>query len=396
MKETSSWGQPVTAKRSAVLELLTESRGQVARRCLREEHLRYVEGIVPASTADVLRFGTLWHHGQEAWWRAVGAGRADEAIVDAIGALQDHATEETDAYELARAEVMMEGYDARWRGEQLEVIAVEAEFRAPLLNPETGAASRTFQRAGKVDVIVRDATGRVFIVEHKSSSEDIGQGSSFWARLRMGGQAAGYIRGAESLGHQIDGVVYDVARKPDLRPLKATPVAERQYTKPKFKQCPECKKKNPAPLPHSYPVEGDQSQSCQEDPDGGPRRICTDPGGRLYATMRDTDETVDEYRERLRAAVAADPDKYFQRGLVVRLEAQLAEADGEMWQLGQTLREHHRLQLAPRNTDACQRYGSTCTYFSICAGEASPDDGQFRRLSWPHPELTEGHDAARR
>lgn len=320
------------------LELLTESRAQVARRCLREERLRYVDAIVPAGTEEALRFGTLWHHGMEAWWLGIDG---TERLGCALEAIRGHATPETDAYELARAEVMLEGYDARWGGEQFEVLGVEVEFRAPLLNPETGARSRTFDRAGKVDVIVRQA-GRELVIEHKSSGEDIGPGSSFWARLRMGGQASGYIRGAEALEHMVEGVVYDVARKPDLRPLKATPTESRKYKK----------------------------------------------DGTLYANQRDTDETVDEYRDRVRAAIAEDPDRYYQRGLVVRLEAQLAEADAERWQLGQTLREHHRLQLAPRNTDACQRYGRTCSYFAICAGEASTDDSRYRRLEFPHSELT--------
>lgn len=306
------------------LPLLTESRCQVARRCLREERLRYVDSVVPVAKSDALRFGTLWHHGQEAWWLSDAADR----LANALGAVRGHATPDTDAYELARCEAMLIGYDERWRGEQYEVISVEAEFRAPLVNPETGAASRTFQRAGKIDAIVRDATGRKLNFEHKTSGEDVSPGSSFWARLRMGGQTAGYIRGAESLGHQVDGVVYDVARKPALKPLQAN-------------------------------------------------------------SRRDRAETPDEYRTRCLEAIAEDPDKYFQRGLVVRLEEQMAEADSELWQLGQTLREHHRLGLAPRNVDACQRYGNTCSYFSICAGESSADDDrQFRRLEWAHPELT--------
>lgn len=332
-------------------QLLTESRAQVARRCLREEKLRYVDGVVPVHSEEVLRFGTLWHHGQEMWWGIEDISRKLEA---ALAIMDDFATPETDAYELARAEAMMEGYDARWSGEQYEVLGVELEFRAPLLNPESGARSRTFDRGGKVDVVVRDATGRKLIVEHKSSSEDIGPGSSFWTRLRMGGQASGYIRGAEAVGHAVEGVLYDVARKPDLRPYKATPKEERKYTKPTI----------------------DKKTGVVLD------------RGRLYANQREADETVDEYRDRVRAAIAEDPEKYYQRGLVVRLEAQMAEADGELWQLGQMLREHHRLGLAPRNTDACQRYGKSCAYFSICAGEASVDDSRFTRLNWPHPELT--------
>lgn len=367
--------------------LLTESRAQLARRCLREEKLRYIDGVVPAGGDEALRFGTLWHHGQEAWW-----GKTQLPLITAKQAMQDSATPETDAYELARAEAMMEGYDARWGGEAFEVLGVEVEFRAPLINPETGARSRTFERGGKLDVVVRDAHGRKLIIEHKSSGEDIGPGSSFWARLRMGGQAAMYIRGAEALGHQVEGVLYDVARKPDLRPLKATSLGERKYTKARYRQCAICKKKGTPPPPH---LDNENGEECIEDPEGGSKRVvCTDAGGQLYAGQRDADETVDEYRDRVRAAIAADPDRYFQRGLVVRLEAQMAEADAELWQLGQTLREAHRLQLAPRNTDACQRYGKTCAYFALCAGEASTDDPRFTRLGWVHPELTKPKEEA--
>lgn len=313
-------------RKSCELELLTESRCQVARRCLREEKLRYVDGLVPAATAESLRFGTLWHHGMEAWWSCRDS--PEVALDVAREAMIDSASSETDAYELARAEVMLEGYDARWGGEQFEVLGVELEFRAPLVNPETGARSRTFERAGKLDVVVRDPTGRAFVMEHKTSGSDISAGSAWWSRLRFGGQSSGYLRGAEALGYQPIGVLYDVARKPMLRPLQAN-------------------------------------------------------------SKRAAQETVDEYRARVREDIAANPDKYFQRGLVVRLEEQMHEADMELWQLGQMLRDHHRLQIAPRNPDACERYGQTCSFFDLCCGNASTDDSQFRRLGWKHPELEE-------
>jgi hypothetical protein len=50
---------------------------------------------------------------------------------------------------------MIRGYHARWSGDALEVVAIEREFVAPLVNPTTGAASRTFCLAGKLDAIVR-------------------------------------------------------------------------------------------------------------------------------------------------------------------------------------------------------------------------------------------------
>jgi hypothetical protein len=125
----------------------------------------------------------------------------------------------------------------------------------------------------------------------------------------MGGQAAGYIRGAEALGYQARG--RDLRRGAQARPA---------------------------------PVQGDAGRGAKVHEGNGDKdgQSCIEPA-RLYANQRETDETVDEYRDRVRAAIAEDPERYYQRGLVVRLEAQLAEADAELWQLGQTLREHHRL-----------------------------------------------------
>lgn len=74
--------------------------------------------------------------------------------------------------DLIRAESMIELYHARWSEEPLRTLAVEVEYRAPLVNPATGASSRTFQRAGKIDAIAEDAEGRVWLVEHKCLAPD--------------------------------------------------------------------------------------------------------------------------------------------------------------------------------------------------------------------------------
>ena len=62
-------------------------------------------------------------------------------------------------FDLVRAEVMLAGYDARWGSHQYVVLGVEQEFRAPLINPDTGHASRTWTLGGKLDVRVREVSG---------------------------------------------------------------------------------------------------------------------------------------------------------------------------------------------------------------------------------------------
>ncbi len=310
------------------LTLLTNSQLTTFRRCQREHHYAYQLGYRAIEDAEALRFGTLIHQGLEAWWRGLGLEVAmDEAMRGAI-----------DEHEAAKARVLMRGYDARWGGEVFAVCGVEQQFRAPLINPETGAPSRTYEVGGKLDVLLE----RGFI-EHKTTSEEIGLGSTYWKRLTLNSQVSTYYAGAKALGHEVDGCIYDVIRKPALRPLKATPEESRKYTK----------------------------------------------DGRLYAAQREHDETADAYELRLTEDVAAQPDKYYQRGEVVRLEAEEREAAFDVWQLARSMREAEIAGRAPRNTDACVRYGKTCPFFDICCGTASLDDaGRFVRVENVHQELS--------
>lgn len=317
------------------MKLLTASRLRAARACQRLHSYQYEQGYRPVEDADFLRFGTLVHLGLEAWWKSDG-----DRLADALAAVQG----EADPFDRVRAEELLRGYHFRWIDEPLEVLAVEVEFLTDLRNPATGAPSRTWKLAGKIDVIVRDLRdGLVRNVEHKTSAEDIRQGSEYWRRLRMDGQVSIYYVGAASLGHDVAGCLYDVLGKPGIRPLKATPVEARKFKK----------------------------------------------DGTLYANQRLADETPEEFRARLVEDIASDPNAYFQRGDVVRLESEMSEALFDIWQLGQQIREAELADRAPRNPDACVRYGRTCPYFDVCTGAASLDDTtRFTRRADVHPELS--------
>jgi len=172
------------------------------RRCAREHLFAYVLGRRPVEQAEALRFGSLVHRALAAWWLA------QEARLDAaIEAMRQHAADEYDA---VRVGVLMQGYDLMWGTEPYEVISVESRFQAPLLNPATGAASRTFELAGVLDVLVRDTRdGRTKLIEHKTSSEDIGQGSDYWKRLVIDPQISTYFAGCKAAGHDVTECVYD-------------------------------------------------------------------------------------------------------------------------------------------------------------------------------------------
>jgi len=219
--------------------------------------------------------------------------------------------------------------------------------------------------------------GQVAVCEHKSASGDIGEGSPYWRKLVLDSQVSNYHAAAMALGVEPVGVLYDVIRKVALEPYLATPVEERKYTEPKSKACPVCKKKSAPPAPHT--VDG---LTCEDG------RITTDPGGRLYAKMREHDETLDEYRLRVRQEIGTNIDKYFRRGLIVRNEAERREAAYDVWMVGQQIRESQLANAWPRNTDACTQYNSTCDYWPVCAGEASIEDPtRYEHVAAQHEEL---------
>jgi hypothetical protein len=344
--------------------LLTSSRLRVARKCKREHRIRFELGYRPVTDADELLFGILLHLLLEAWWLAVQRGQLKIALDFALAAL---AKANADAFDKARAEAMVRGYDARWSddAQHYEVLSVEQRFLTDVVNPDTGAKSKTWKLGGKLDVLLRDRRdGRVHFMEHKTSSEDLSPGSAYWAKLRMDGQVSIYFDGAASLGHDVAGALYDVLGKPGLKPSQV-PVLDEHGNKVVLN------------------AQGERVRTAQ----GKWRQTGDAVQGFVLQTRP---ETPGEYMLRCAEAICAAPDRYYGRTEVVRLESELAEARADIWSIAKELREDELNGRAPRNPDACERFGKLCAFFPICSGEASLDDpSRYRRVDDVHPELAE-------
>lgn len=346
------------------LPLVTVSEMRTMRRCPRERHITYGLGYRPIKDAETLWFGTLFHKGLEAWWLAVVVG--SDRLAAALGAVAvATAGQDVDPFALVKAEELLRGYHCCWESEPLDVIAVEEQFRAPIVNPDTGAVSRTFELGGKVDVIVRrQSDGAVFLVEHKTSSEDIGLGSVYWERLRLDSQISVYFEGARQLGHEVAGCIYDVIKKPGIRP-SAVPLTDEGGVKI---------------------VHGADGQRVRTK-DGKKWRQTSDTEQGFVLQTRP--ETPDEFRLRLREDIAERPDAYYQRGTVVRLEQEIRDAQADTWATARSIRDGQLSGRWARNTDGCQRYGRLCSYFPVCTGAADLDDPtRYRQTDNPHEELS--------
>lgn len=297
------------------LRVLTNSEIKTFRRCPREHHYAYRLGYRPVERSQPLRFGTLWHAMQDNWW-ATHDLEASLGVVDA----------ECDPFDHAHARALLRGYHARWIDESIETVGIELQFRAPMVNPSTGRTSRKFVMGGKIDKLVK-WNGRMWLGEHKTTSKSIELGGQYWVAISLDPQVSTYVDGVRSLGHEVDGVLYDVTRKLGLRPLEVN-------------------------------------------------------------SRRSVPETPEAFEQRCLDAIAEDPAKHYARGTIVRLLQEEDEARDDRWQVGQAITLADNSGHHARNVDACERFGSLCPYWNVCTGTASIEDTtKFRRIEEMHEEL---------
>ncbi|MBE2178889.1 MAG: hypothetical protein IAE97_00250 [Chthoniobacterales bacterium] len=243
-----------------------------------------------------------------------------------------------------------------------EVIEVESEFTYPLLNPETEAASRTFVEAGKIDGLLRHkASGRLRLLEHKTTGDGLEPDSDYWPKLAMDSQISGYILGLHHRGFEVNDVLYDVVRKPAHRPSNI-PLLDDTGTK----------------------IVLDASGQRVRTKDGKKWRESADSA--LGYVLQTREETPVEYHRRVLGEMRENPAKYFVQKEIPRLDSDLLEYMQDAWAISQQVLYFRKAGLWPRNPSACTAFG-TCEFFALCSGRASVDGVRFRPKQKAHSEL---------
>lgn len=320
-----------TQGETAQQQILTHSRMSCFRDCPRKHFIRYELGLTPDIDSDARRFGSAIHEALEGWDK----GDA-EMVAGAFAAIEDD-------HERAAARTLFDAHCAHYEYDGVTPVYSELPFDIPLTNPQTGMPSRNWRLNGKIDGIVQLADGRLALLERKTTTRDFTPGSDYWTKLRLDAQISIYIIAARELGIQIDTVLYDVMRRPSLRPYRATPEEKRKYKK----------------------------------------------DGTLYASCRAEDETPEEYANRIGDDIHSRPEHYFTRQEIARLEQDLDECHADLWQQQMAIRNAQLAGHWWRNPNAC--FGMfKCDYLPICQNndlEYSTPAG-FIRSEEIHPELS--------
>jgi hypothetical protein len=360
------------------MQLLTNSRCESFKRCRRRHWYEYEMGLRPTEDAKALRMGSAIHAGLEVMKAlAYQFGSVQEAVGTFYAT--DMQTEEGQYLrdiEQATVNTLLSGYAWRWQNSPLQILYNEEEFRLPLINPETRAPSTLWELAGKLDGKVRLEDGRVAVLEHKTTSEDLTPGSEWMRRLQMDSQPSMYIYAARQSDPEVATVLFDFIRKPTVKPT-AVPVLDddglkivadmdgkrvRNADKKAKRQCYSC---------YGLGVIQGDGEEVPCECTLGPWRQTADTSRQF--TVQTRPMTVEEWSQKLCDDIGLRPDFYFARIEVPRLDGEVDEWQAEAWDLQKTIRE---AQLSGRwyrtvSRDTCP----FCPYFAPCSVKTDISNG---------------------
>ena len=311
------------------------------RNCRKATELRYLRHLVPLERDRNLHFGSISHECLQAWH--VRRDLAEVlALIDRL--CPDRIQDENQRRDWHLATAMMTAYAARYATEDFEVIGLEQNFEGPIVNPATGAASRSFVLAGKVDGIVRIG-GEHYLLEHKTAAQVDGD---YLERLWTDFQItiyAHYIE--ETMGIPITGILYNVLVKAKLQQGKGETEEEFQARRAEL--------------------------------------LAKSKTGKTTAKRR-LPESAEEFQARL-AEKYADP-AMFHREMLYLSRDRFEILRSELWELTQAFLDARRRGVFYQNTAFCFNYQRPCAYFALCRSNFNPNviENFYQRVP-PNVEL---------
>lgn len=344
-------------------ELLTASRMNTFNTCSRRHYWRYEVGLRKEEAALPLRFGSAWHRAMEARWQGKDAVGCWQAACDG--------TEELDPYETAKLGAMLTAYIEHppyAQGDEFMDVTPEVEFHHRI------ERSRTFEAAGKIDGLLQLRDGRLAILEHKTTASSVAPDSDYWLRLRADTQIRQYVLAAREKGWDVAYVLYDVVRKPGIRPKQIPRRDENGYKIVVSNKTGE----------RVFLRNGEKPrQSAGKD-----MTLQTDP------------ETPEEYGDRLEKDIKKRPEFYFGRREVPVLDGDLEEFEDARIQVSRMILDRRRQQKKMNGTPerAWPRYVSGilcpgCEYAGFCLQNIVPDTNHLPagyEMTRLHTELERG------
>lgn len=309
---------------------LSYSQMSMFSECPAKYRFKYVLGRVPITGNDHFAFGTAW---DEATGIYLQEGRGA-----ALAYVKDRAfSTNVDEVSFIKLAVLISNY--RGIGDYT-LVSNQAQKVVKI--------GRRLVMA-KADSIVKDKDGRLFVREAKTSSQQIDGDSDYWQALNVNLQIAIYRLAFDAVG-----VLYDVVRKPMIRPSgeDLASVAEKRL--------------------------GDSLT----DVSAKKRKEAIAEAKKLVSTK----DQLDAYTARMNAAVSESPNIWFQVREVHKTEAQLNNDVDTVSDLVKIFSYCSKRAIYPRHDFSCvSKYGN-CEYLGVCTNKTDLfDNTAYEDVSWIKP-----------
>ena len=321
----------------------TYSMWSLFRNCRKACEWRYVKELVPLSRDHNLSFGSLIHECLEKWHRS----RDLSVVLEHIDkSFPNRFADDAQKSDWHLATAMMQSYAARYPVEEFDVVFLEKTFEGKIINSATGAPSRSFVLAGKVDGIVC-INGKFYLLEHKTASQ---MDSDYLEKLWTDFQVILYSNYIEQVfGIKITGIIYNILVKARLQQGKGETEAEFETRRAEL--------------------------------------LAKSKTGKTSAT-RKMPESDAAFHDRLMTKYE-EPDMFHRETLYIsRNQFQTLQTD--LWELTQQFLDCRRRGIFYQNTSYCFFYHRPCAYFALCRSGGNPNVIEnFYEHKPAHEELCE-------
>ena len=329
------------------MNTLTYSSIQAFKSCRKRYQYRYEIGIEPAERPIYFSLGSAVHVGLEHIYRGSNQFEIENAIniYFAKNAPSNDDIERLNEWDSSRrmAHAIIDRYRENYKEERFQIIETEKQFCLPIVNPETGSASQTYQIMGKIDGIARE-NGHLWIIEHKTTSAISNQ---YKKGLTLDAQSILYVDAMERVFNEpVQGVIYNVLLKS---------------------------------VPHKPALLKNGKLSTDK------RQVTTAELYRKAIAENFLSET--DYSEFI-AFLESSQRSFFYREYLTFTKSDREQWRNELWDIAKDIRQCELNDRFYRNTSQCCAM-RTCQYFDICCSldQESVIKSSYKHVDDLNPEL---------
>ena len=333
---------------------ISASSIKALKKCPMSWYLAYVQGVREVETADVLRIGTHWHKLMEYLQQDGNVERGMHYLNEQyVGLSLDLDVER------AMLAYCLIGYVWRYQGDDFKVLATETRFEIPYGRPVYATETLIADITGDIDLesgskivgvmdLVYEINGRKLAKEYKTSGRDIDLNGDYWPNLSMGVQARMYVWASRIIGEPVEGIYYDVFRKPQIKPRLLSAKDTKVFLDKQIY------------MDTAFEITGEVDPG-HLDVDGSPVEIKWNTKHTAFQLR----ESISMYGARILSDIYEDPDKYFMRKEVVVTESELQEFERELSAVYTQMEQMMIVDNVYKNEDACDT-PYRCPFQAIC------------------------------